>query len=113
VARVRITAYVIAGFFAAVTGLVLVGETASGDPLVGASLTMSSISAVVLGGTALSGCAGSFAGSILGAFVLGLINNVIFLAQMPFEWQGLVQGLIILAALSGGVMMARGRSERS
>jgi ribose transport system permease protein len=113
VARVRITAYVIAGFFAAVTGLVLVGETASGDPLVGASLTMSSISAVVLGGTALSGCAGSFAGSILGAFVLGLINNVIFFAQMPFEWQGLVQGLIILAALSGGVMMARGRSERS
>jgi ribose transport system permease protein len=111
VARVRILAYVIAGFFGALAGLVLVGETASGDPLVGLSLTMSSISAVVLGGTALSGCVGSFGGSILGALVLGLINNVIFFAQLPFEWQGLVQGLIILAALAGGVLMSLGRTE--
>jgi len=109
VARVRLTAYTISGFFAALAGLALVGETASGDPLIGGALTLASVTAVVLGGTALSGCVGGVAGSILGALILGLINNVIFFAQLPFEWQGLIQGLIILAALAGGVVMARGR----
>jgi ribose transport system permease protein len=109
VGRVRLTAYMISGLFAALAGLALVGETASGDPLIGGALTLSSVTAVVLGGTALSGCVGGVAGSILGAFILGLINNVIFFAQLPFEWQGLVQGLIILLALAGGVVMARGR----
>jgi ribose transport system permease protein len=111
VARVRITAYLLCGFFAALSGLALVGETGSGDPLIGGQLTLSSITAVVLGGTALAGCVGSITGSILGAFILGLINNVIFFAQLPFEWQGLIQGAIILAALSGGVVMARRKAE--
>jgi ribose transport system permease protein len=109
VGRVRFGAYVISGFFATLAGFALVGETASGDPLIGGALTLSSVTAVVLGGTALSGCVGGVTGSILGAFILGLINNVIFFAQLPFEWQGLVQGLIILMALAGGVVMARGR----
>jgi ribose transport system permease protein len=109
VARVRFTAYAISGLFSAAAGLALVGETASGDPLIGQALTLSSVTAVVLGGTALSGCVGGVAGSILGAFILGLISNVIFFAQLPFEWQGLVQGAIILAALAGGVVMARGK----
>jgi ribose transport system permease protein len=109
VARVRIGAYTISGLFAALAGLALVGETASGDPLIGGALTLSSVTAVVLGGTALKGCIGGVAGSIIGAFILGLINNVIFFAQLPFEWQGLIQGVIILAALAGGVVMARGR----
>ena len=111
VARVRLAAYTISGLFAALAAFALVGETASGDPLIGGALTLSSVTAVVLGGTALSGCVGGVAGSILGAFILGLINNVIFFAQLPFEWQGLIQGLIILTALAGGVVMARGRQD--
>jgi ribose transport system permease protein len=111
VARVRLGAYTVSGLFAALAAFALVGETASGDPLIGGALTLSSVTAVVLGGTALSGCVGGVAGSILGAFILGLINNVIFFAQLPFEWQGLIQGLIILTALAGGVVMARGRQD--
>jgi ribose transport system permease protein len=111
VGRVRVGAYMISGLFAALAGLALVGETASGDPLIGGALTLSSVTAVVLGGTALKGCTGGVAGSILGAFILGLINNVIFFAQLPFEWQGLIQGAIILAALAGGVLVGRGRRE--
>jgi ribose transport system permease protein len=111
VTRVRLQAYMISGLFSALAALALVGETASGDPLIGQALTLSSVTAVVLGGTALSGAVGGVAGSILGAFILGLINNVIFFAQLPFEWQGLVQGLIILAALAGGVIMARGKER--
>jgi ribose transport system permease protein len=56
VARVRLGAYMLSGLFSACAGLALVGETASGDPLIGGTLTLASVTAVVLGGTALSGC---------------------------------------------------------
>lgn len=103
----RMAAFVICGLFAAAAALCLVGETASGDPLLGQSLSLSAISAVVLGGTALAGGSGSAFGSILGALLLGLIGNVIFFAGLPFAYQTLAQGLIILAALAGGVLIAR------
>jgi ribose transport system permease protein len=103
----RIGAYMISGAFASFAALCLTGETASGDPLLGASLALSSISAVVLGGTALAGGFGNATGSIVGALVLGMIGNVIFFAGLPFEYQTLVQGLIVLAALAGGVFVTR------
>ncbi len=103
----RVGAYVISGAFASFAALCLTGETASGDPLLGASLALSSISAVVLGGTALAGGFGNATGSIVGALVLGMIGNVIFFAGLPFEYQTLVQGLIVLAALAGGVFVTR------
>ncbi|MBX3540267.1 MAG: ABC transporter permease [Chelatococcus sp.] len=105
--RVRIGAFVLSALFAGFAALCLTGETASGDPLLGQSLALSSISAVVLGGTALSGGSGGPVGSILGALVLGMIGNVIFFAGLPFAWQTLVQGLIVLAALAGGVLVTR------
>jgi ribose transport system permease protein len=107
VSWIRIQGYVLAGLFSAFASLCLTGETASGDPLMGRMLALSSISAVVLGGTALAGGSGSAFGSVLGALVLGMIGNVIFFAGLPFEYQTLVQGLITLAALAGGVLVAR------
>ncbi|MBT4711532.1 MAG: ABC transporter permease [Alphaproteobacteria bacterium] len=107
VTRIRITSYVISGLFAALAALALVGETASGDPLLGGAFSLSSITAVVLGGTALAGGRGGALGSLFGAIILGLIANVIFFAQLPFEYQNLAQGLVILLALAGGVFVAR------
>lgn len=107
VRRLRLSAYVVSGVFAALAALCLVGETASADPLLGPSFTLSAVSAVVLGGTALSGGAGSAVGSILGAISLGLIANIVFFAGLPYEYQDLAKGLIVLAALAGGVLVAR------
>ena len=107
VERTRIRAYLMAGLFSAFASLCLTGETASGDPLMGQMLALSSISAVVLGGTALAGGSGGAFGSLLGALLLGMIGNVIFFAGLPFEYQTLVQGLITLTALAGGVLVAR------
>ncbi len=88
------------------------GETASGDPLIGGALTLSSVTAVVLGGTALSlAVSAAWRAASSARSSSGLISNVIFFAQLPFEWQGLVQGVIILLALAGGVVMARGRTD--
>lgn len=105
--RLRVSAFVLSGLFGAFASLCLTGETASGDPLMGQTLAMSAISAVVLGGTALAGGVGGTLGSVLGAWVVGMIGSVIFFAGLPFEYQTLVQGLIILAALAGGVLVTR------
>jgi ribose transport system permease protein len=105
--QIRILAYALCGLFAAFASLCLTGETASGDPLMGRTLALASISAVVLGGTALAGGSGSAFGSVLGALVLGMIGNVIFFAGLPFDYQTLIQGLITLLALAGGVLVAR------
>ncbi|HEY8578041.1 MAG TPA: ABC transporter permease [Devosia sp.] len=105
--QIRVLAYVLSGLFAAAAALCLTGETASGDPLMGRTLALASVSAVVLGGTALAGGSGSAFGSVLGALVLGMIGNVIFFAGLPFDYQTLIQGLITLLALAGGVLVAR------
>lgn len=105
--RIRLQSFALSGLFSAFAALCLTGETASGDPLLGQSLAMGSISAVVLGGTMLAGGFGGAIGSIFGALLLGMIGNVIFFAGLPFEYQTLVQGLIVLAALAGGVIVAR------
>ena len=107
VPRLRIGAYILCGLFSAISALCLTGDTASGDPLLGAKMTLGSVAAVVLGGTALSGGRGNPLGSIFGAIILGLIGSVVFFAGVPFEYQNLVQGLIVLAALAGGVTVAR------
>ncbi|SOC09852.1 monosaccharide ABC transporter membrane protein (CUT2 family) [Rhodobacter sp. JA431] len=104
---IRIKAFVLSAIFAGLAALCLTGETATGDPLMGQSLGMGSISAVALGGTLLSGGVGGAMGSILGALLLGMIGNVIYFAGLPYEYQTLVQGLIVLAALAGGVVLAR------
>lgn len=107
VTRLRITAYVLCGLFAALSAFCLTGDTASGDPLLGSKITLSSVAAVVLGGAALSGGRGTPVGSIFGAVILGLIGSVVFFAGVPFEYQNLVQGLIVLGALAGGVAVSR------
>lgn len=107
VMRIRVLSYIVAGLFASVTAMVILASTSAGDPLMGQAFTLGSVGAVVLGGTALSGGAGSAIGSMLGAVLLGLINNVLFFAQLPFVYQTIVQGTIILAALAGGIMVSR------
>jgi len=101
VTRVLFSTYVIAGLMAALAALALTLGTSSGDPRIGAAMTLDSIVAVVLGGTRLSGGQGGIAGSILGVIILGLIRNIISFADVPSWYQTLVDALIILIALAG------------
>lgn len=101
VTRVLFSTYVIAGLMSALAALALTLGTSSGDPRIGAAMTLDSIVAVVLGGTRLSGGQGGVAGSILGVIILGLIRNIISFANVPSWYQTLVDALIILIALAG------------
>ena len=107
VTRIRIQGYVLCGLFSALAALCITGDTASGDPLVGGKMTLYSVAAVVLGGSALAGGSATIVGSLVGAFIIGLINSLVFFVGTPSEWQNLVQGFAILLALMGGVFVGR------
>ncbi|GLS31216.1 ABC transporter permease [Neomesorhizobium albiziae] len=107
VTAIRIRGYALCGIFAALAAFCITGDTASGDPLVGGKMTLFSVAAVVLGGSALSGGFGTVVGSLIGALIIGLINSLVFFVGTPSEWQNLVQGLAILVALMAGVLVGR------
>ena len=101
VTLVRVSTYALSGLMAAAGAGALVLATGSGSALIGGPLTLSSIVAVVLGGTRLSGGQGSVLGSILGVVILGFIRSMISFAGVPTWYQVLVDGLIVMVALAG------------
>lgn len=107
VTAIRIKGYALCGVFAALAAFCITGDTASGDPLVGGKMTLFSVAAVVLGGSALSGGYGTMVGSVIGALIIGLINSLVYFVGTPSEWQNLVQGLAILVALTAGIVVGR------
>ncbi len=85
----------------------ITGATASGDPRVGAAMTLNSVAAVVLGGTALSGGTGTVVGSIVGALIIALIESLVYFVGIPSDWQNLSKGVAILLALMIGIFVSR------
>jgi len=101
----KIAAYALSGFFAALAGLYLSAVTTSGDATTGAIYTLTSIAAVVLGGVSLFGGRGSAAGSMAGAFVLTLIVNLLFFANINPLLQEFFQGLVLILAMAASVVV--------
>lgn len=110
---VRLSSYVLAGLLAGATGLALVLSTGTADPLIGEPMTLSSIVAVVLGGTRLSGGYGGVLGTIFGVYILGFIRTIISFAGVPSWWQTLADGLIVMFILAGPGLAALVRGRRA
>ncbi len=100
VAAVQFSTYVISGLMAALAGIAMTLLTSSGNAGIGDALTLSSISAVVIGGTALRGGVGGLAGPIIGAVILGLVKNIISFANVNTWWQTFVNAAVIVVALA-------------
>lgn len=114
--RSKLAAYALAGFLAAISGLMLTFITFSGEASApaGGLRTLNSIAAVVIGGTSLFGGAGGAIGSVFGAFILTTIGDLLFVFDLPPLWQPLFQGVVLLAAVSLGafrVLQVRNRLE--
>ncbi len=92
--------YVISGLMAALAGIALTLLVSSGNAANGDALTLPSVSAVVIGGTALRGGIGGVAGPIIGAVILGLFKNIISFANVDLWWQTFVNAAIIVLALA-------------
>jgi Ribose/xylose/arabinose/galactoside ABC-type transport systems, permease components len=110
--RSTIAAVVLAGFLAAVTGVLLGGFANQADITVGAGYEFDALIAVVLGGTALTGGTGGFARTFIGLLLLGLVNNVLLLEGYGTSVQLLSRGALFLAVVIGNAVLDRrlGRS---
>jgi ribose transport system permease protein len=107
VARVLVTAYVLAGVLAALAGVLLAARATVGSPTAGQGLELSAITVVVLGGTSLLGGRGALIGTLGGVLLLSLVSSSVTLLQLPATLTDLIRGVVILAAAAVFVTRTR------
>jgi ribose/xylose/arabinose/galactoside ABC-type transport system permease subunit len=93
------SAYTICGACAGLGGVILASRINAGQPVSGQGSELDAIAAVVIGGTSLSGGVGSVIGTIVGALIIGVINNGLNLMEVSSYWQQVFKGVIIAAAV--------------
>lgn len=99
-AKVLLFVYGFSGFMAALTAVFLVSRFGVGQPYTGANFTLTSITPVVVGGTLLAGGRGGVIGTLLGVYLVSLLNNVLNYMDISSHYQLIVQGLIVIVAVS-------------
>lgn len=97
--RIKIFVYGISGLLAALAGIIITARLSSAPPTAGTGYELDAIAAVVLGGTSLAGGIGSILGTIVGALIIGILNNALNLLDVTSYYQLLVKGLVILVAV--------------
>jgi ribose transport system permease protein len=91
--------YVISGFTAALAGIITAARLWSAQPNVAAGLELDAIAASVLGGTSLFGGVGSVGGTIVGAFIMGVLNNGLNLLEVSSYYQKVIKGIVFILAV--------------
>nr|WP_287412565.1 ribose ABC transporter permease [Pseudodesulfovibrio sp.] len=96
---IKITVYAIAGFLSALSGLIVTSRLSSAQPTAGYGYELDAIAAVVLGGTSLMGGKGTIMGTLLGALIIGFLNNALNLLDVSSYYQMIAKALVILLAV--------------
>ena len=99
VGRYKMVVYAVSGLTSAIAGIVITARLMSGQPNAGVGFELDAIAAVVLGGTAISGGRGSIIGTLLGALLLGVLNNGLNMVHVDPYVQNVIKGGIILLAI--------------
>lgn len=97
--KVKIIIYTISGVMASIAGLILASRLNSAGPQAGVSYEMDAIAAVVLGGSSMTGGKGRLSGTLIGAIILGVLNNGLNLLGVSSFYQQIVKGIVILLAV--------------
>jgi ribose/xylose/arabinose/galactoside ABC-type transport system permease subunit len=108
---VKLAVYAIAGASAGLAGVLLVGQLRSGGPDAGMLYELNAIAAAVIGGASLFGGVGTAWGTLVGALLIGVLNNALDLLGVQSFWQEIVKGGIILLAVLFDVWTKRGRQR--
>ena len=99
VTMTRFSVYVISGILAALAGLVLASKLQNGQATAATGYELNAIAAVAMGGTSMSGGRGGIPQTVVGLFVIGIINNALSLLGVSSYWQTVAMGAIILVAV--------------
>ncbi len=105
--KIKISAYVILGVTVSLAAFVLTGRSGVATPAAGSGLEMDAISAVVVGGTSMGGGTANVLGTIFGAFIIGVITNLLNLMSVSSFYQYIAKGLIIIFAIGLDVLTAK------
>ena len=97
---VRYGVYVICSLSASITGLLWLSRMGVGDPAIGDGIELQAITAVIIGGTSLFGGRGTVIGTLGGVLLLGITANLLVMLGVNQFVQGLIQGIIIVAAVA-------------
>lgn len=97
--KVKLAVYSISGMLAALSGIIITARLNSAQPTAGTGYELDAIAAVVLGGTSLAGGVGSVLGTVIGALIIGVLNNSLNLMNVSSYYQLLAKGVVILVAV--------------
>ncbi len=113
VTLVQFSTYVISGLMAGLAGIAITMLSGSGNADIGNSMTLNSITAVVIGGNAMSGGVGGVAGPLVGAITLGIFQNIVSFSHISTWWETLVKASIIVVALAAPGLINLVRRRRA
>ena len=99
IARINVGIFTLIGVLAALAGVILSARIGSGNPQLGTGIELDAITAAVIGGTSFNGGIGTIWGTIVGALIIGIINNGLDLMNVSPFMQQVVKGVIIVAAI--------------
>ena len=99
VKRVKLAVYVISGVLAAFTGILYTSRLSSGVPGLGDGFEMDAITAAVIGGASLAGGQGGIWGTMIGAMIIGILNNALNLLNVNTNYQDIATGVVVLIAV--------------
>lgn len=97
--KTKVTAYVISGVMAALSGLILLSRLNSAQPTLGSGYELDAIAAVALGGTSMSGGRGKIYGTFIGVLIIAVLNNSLNILGVSSYYQDVIKGLVILTAV--------------
>lgn len=105
--RWKIIIYTLSGAICGVAGLLIASRLNSAQPSLGQGYELDAIAAVVIGGTSLSGGAGTIIGTIIGALIMSVLTNGLRIMSVAQEWQTVVTGVIIILAVYADILRKR------
>ena len=97
--KVKMFVYMFSGFCAAMVGLIVASQLVAAHPATGESWELNAIAAAVLGGTSMSGGVGSIGGTLIGAFIIGVLNDGMVMLGVSSFWQMVIKGMVIVLAV--------------
>ena len=98
--RLRFGVYIFTAMLSGVAGLILMSQAGTATPIALSGAELDIITAVLLGGVALSGGRGSLIGTFLGSLLIGVINNALILTQVQIYWQMVARGILLIIAVT-------------
>jgi erythritol transport system permease protein len=107
VPRVKLVTYLVSSLCAAIVGLIIAAQLEAAHPATGESFELNAIAAVVLGGTSLAGGRGSVIGSLIGAFVIGVLADGLVMLGVSEFWQMVIKGVVIVLAVAVDQLQSR------